>query len=71
MSQHKNGAYSVHRSAGRAAEPSVAAREALTRYLSNIFPNEPATRLLFVADHQIEWLKREGFRIVPVVTTDV
>jgi hypothetical protein len=71
MGEHKNGAYSKHRSAGQKAAASDGARSVLVRYLENIFPGETAERLAFVADHQLEWLKREGFRIVPVVTTDV
>ena len=70
MGEHKNGAYSAHREKVREAF-SPDARSVLVRYLENIFPGESAERLAFVADHQLEWLKREGFRIVPVVTTDV
>jgi hypothetical protein len=68
MGEHKNGAYSKHRYAG---QPAPDARAVLVRYLENIFPNETADRLVHVADHQIDWLKREGFRIVPFVATDV
>lgn len=41
-------------------------REALIRYLRTIFPQQPVMALGNVADHQIQYLKAEGYRIVPL-----
>lgn len=41
-------------------------REALIRYLRTIFPQQPVMALGNVADHQIAYLKAEGYRITPL-----
>lgn len=41
-------------------------REALIRYLRTIFPAQPVAALGNVADHQIAYLKAEGYRITPL-----
>lgn len=44
------------------------AREALMRYMRSIFPGQTPMALGNVADHQIEFLRKEGYRIVPFLT---
>lgn len=55
----------------RNADPEGDAREALVRYLTNIFPNETRANLAKVAEHQVEYLRYEGFKLVPVKITDL
>lgn len=40
-------------------------KQALIRYLRGIFPTQTPLALGNVADHQIEFLRKEGYRIVP------
>lgn len=46
-------------------------REALIRYLRTIFPQQSVMALGNVADHQIAYLRAEGYRIVPFLTVVV
>lgn len=59
MGQHKVAAYAKQREASEA-------HEVLLRYLAQIFPAQTRNNLLEVADHQIEWLKRRGWKLAPI-----
>ena len=42
------------------------AREALIKYLASIFPGQPQSALQNVAEHQIAFLKQQGFKLAPL-----